>query len=133
MELAAENPPREGEFRVFNQFTEDFSVGGLAQMVAEAAKQFGIEATVDNLPNPRVEKEEHYYKAAHTRLLDLGLQPHYLGSSLLDSLLNIAIANRDRIDSDLILPKVNWRPSSQVQGGSTGSNGKVGSATRSER
>ena len=131
VELAAENPPEEGEFRVFNQFTEDFSVGGLAAMVAEAASEFGIEATVDNLPNPRVEKEEHYYKAAHTRLLDLGLQPHYLGSSLLDSLLNIAIEHRDRIDSNLILPKVNWRPSSQVQGGSTGSNGKVGSAARS--
>ncbi len=131
VELAAENPPEEGEFRVFNQFTEDFSVGELARMVADAAKQFGVEATVDNIPNPRVEKEEHYYKAAHTRLLDLGLQPHYLGSGLLDSLLNIAIANRDRIDSDLILPKVNWRPSSQAQGDSTGSNGKVGSAARS--
>lgn len=109
VELAAENPPEEGEFRVFNQFTEDFSVLGLAQMVKEAAEEFDIEAAVENVPNPRVEKEDHYYKASHTRLLDLGLEPHYLGSSLLDSLLNIAIENRDRIDPETIMPKVQWR------------------------
>jgi UDP-sulfoquinovose synthase len=109
VELAVLNPPERGEFRVFNQFTEEFSVEELAEKVVRAAGKLGIEATVERLPNPRVEAEEHYYKAAHTRLLDLGLEPHYLDDSLLDSLLNIAMIYRDRVDSEAIMPRVSWR------------------------
>jgi UDP-sulfoquinovose synthase len=76
---------------------------------ASAAYKLGIEATIENVPNPRVELEEHYYNAKHTRLLDLGIRPHYLGESLLDSLLNIAVENRGRVDVDAVAPKVDWR------------------------
>ena len=109
IELAVENPAERGEFRVFNQFTEEFSVSQLAEMVADAAGKLGLETRIENVPNPRVEKEEHYYNAKHTKLLDLGLEPHYLGDSLLDSLLNIAIEYRDRVDVDHIMPRVDWR------------------------
>lgn len=109
VELAVQNPSEAGEMRVFNQFTEDFSVEDLANKVAEASNKLGISARVENVPNPRVESEEHYYNAKHTRLLDLGLEPHYLDDSLLDSLLNIALVYRDRVDMDVILPRINWR------------------------
>jgi UDP-sulfoquinovose synthase len=109
VELAVENPAERGEFRVFNQFTEEFSVLELAEMVAEAAGKLGLEVRIENVANPRVEKEEHYYRAKHTKLLDLGLEPHYLGESLLDSLLNIALEYRDRVDIDHIMPRVDWR------------------------
>ncbi len=114
IELAVENPPEAGEFRVFNQFTEEFSVGQLAEMVAEAAVKLGIRVRVENVANPRVEAEEHYYNAKHTKLLDLGLEPHYLGESLLDSLLNIALEHRERIDPQIIMPRVGWRAAEQV-------------------
>jgi UDP-sulfoquinovose synthase len=42
-------------------------------------------------------------------LIDLGLQPHMLSESLLDSLINIALKYRSRIDQALFLPTVNWR------------------------
>ena len=61
------------------------------------------------MPNPRVELEEHYFNAKHTKLLDLGLEPHFLSDSLLDSLLNIAIEYRDAIDVAQIMPTVSWR------------------------
>jgi len=109
VELAVENPAERGDFRVFNQFTEEFSVGQLAEMVADAAGKLGIETRIESVPNPRVEKEEHYYNAKHTKLLDLGLEPHYLGDSLLDSLLNIAVEYRERVDVDHIMPRVDWR------------------------
>ena len=51
-----------------------------------------------------MEAEEHYYNAKHSKLIDLGLQPHYLSDSLLDSLMNIAIQYQDRIDTSLFLP-----------------------------
>ncbi len=109
IELAIEHPAEPGEFRVFNQFTEEFSILDLAKMVKEAASKLGIEAKIENLPNPRVEAEEHYYNAKHTKLLDLGLEPHYLKESLLDSLLNIAMRYKERVEPDAIDPKVSWR------------------------
>jgi len=109
VELACLNPAAPGECRVFNQMTEQFSVLELAEMVRSAGSKLGLNVEVDRLPDPRVEAEEHYYNAKHSKLIDLGLQPHYLSESLLDSLMNIALQYRDRIDSSLILPRVNWR------------------------
>ena len=109
VELAIANPAQPGEFRVFNQFTELFSVGDLAAMVQNAGKSMGLKVEVNNLDNPRVEKEEHYFNAKNTNLLSLGLQPHYLSEALLDSLLNFAIKYQNRVDREHILPKVTWR------------------------
>ncbi|MBF2035470.1 MAG: NAD-dependent epimerase/dehydratase family protein [Leptolyngbyaceae cyanobacterium T60_A2020_046] len=111
IEIAVNNPANSGEFRVFNQFTEMFSVGDLAMMVKKAGNTLGINVEINNLENPRVELEEHYFNAKNTNLLDLGLQPHYLSDSLLDSLLNFAVKYKDRVDGNQILPKVKWRKS----------------------
>lgn len=109
IELACLNPAARGEFRVFNQFTEQFSVLELAQMVQVAGKRLGLNVTIHHLSDPRVEAEDHYYNARHTKLVELGLEPHMLSESLLDSLINIAIRYRDRVDESLLLPRVNWR------------------------
>ncbi|MCC5606462.1 NAD-dependent epimerase/dehydratase family protein [Nostoc sp. CHAB 5834] len=108
VELAIANPAEAGEFRVFNQFTEQFSVGDLALMVKKAGNAIGLNVEINHLDNPRVEKEEHYFNAKNTKLLDLGLQPHLLSDSLLDSLLNFAIKYQTRVDHKQILPKVSW-------------------------
>ena len=109
VEIACLNPADPGEFRVFNQFTEQFSVLELAQMVKGAAKKLGLKAEIDHLPDPRVEAETHYYNARHSKLIDLGLQPHLLSNSLLDSLIGIALKYSDRIDTSVFMPHVNWR------------------------
>lgn len=109
VELAIANPAAAGEFRVFNQITEQFSVAELAEKVREAGEKMDLDVVVEHIENPRVEKEQHYYNAKATKLLDLGLQPHYLSDSLLDSLLNFAIRYRDRVDLKEILPRVTWR------------------------
>ncbi|MBW4599413.1 MAG: NAD-dependent epimerase/dehydratase family protein [Calothrix sp. FI2-JRJ7] len=108
IEIAIANPASQGEFRVFNQFTELFSVGDLAYMVKKAGNAVGLNVEIHNLDNPRIEKEEHYFNAINTKLLDLGLQPHYLSDSLLDSLLNFAVKYQNRVDKNEILPKVKW-------------------------
>ena len=69
----------------------------------------GITVELCHIANPRVEKEQHYYNAKHTKLLDLGLNPHRLSASLLDSLLNIAHRYRDRVERHVINPRVNFR------------------------
>jgi len=109
VELACLTPASPGECRVFNQFTEQFSVMEMARLVKAAGKKLGLKVEIDHLPAPRVEAEEHYYNARHSKLIDLGLQPHLLSESLLDSLMNIAVEYRDRIDESLFAPQVNWR------------------------
>jgi len=109
IELALLSPPREGEYRVFNQITEQFSLIQLATMVAEQGKRAGLDIQIAHFANPRVEAEQHYYNATHRRLLELGLEPHLLSGAVLDSLINLAVKHRERIDRSLILPTVNWR------------------------
>jgi UDP-sulfoquinovose synthase len=109
VELAILNPAAQGEFRVFNQFTEQFSVNQLAEMVRDAGAKLGLTVAVEHVPNPRVEMEEHYYNAAHTKLLELGLNPHFLSDSLLDSLINIAMEWAPLAKHETIKPRVNWR------------------------
>lgn len=109
VELAIANPASPGEFRVFNQFTEQFSVNDLARLVTNAGEKLGLDVRAISVPNPRVEAEEHYYSAKHTKLIELGLKPHLLSDSLLDSLLNFAIRFKDRVDTTQIMPNVSWK------------------------
>jgi len=151
VEIACLNPAAQGECRVFNQFTEQFSVLDLARMVQTAGKKLGLTVEVDHLSDPRVEAQEHYYNAKHSKLIELGLEPHLLSDSLLDSLMNVALQYRDRIDASVMLPQVNWRqprnqrrvqtslervavvePSLEIVGGSAGkSDGKRPAARKS--
>jgi UDP-sulfoquinovose synthase len=109
VEIACHNPANRGECRVYNQFTEQFSIMDLACLVEAAARKIGVTVEIDHIPDPRVEAEQHYYNAKHSKLIDLGLQPHHLSNSLLDSLVNIAMKYGDRVDASLMLPQVNWR------------------------
>jgi len=109
IELAAQNPAERGEMRVYNQFTEQWSVQQLADRVATVASTLGMETTIDHVTNPRVEKEEHYYNAKHTRLVELGLQPHLLTDDTIRDLLVAARDYRDRIITDQVAAKVQWR------------------------
>jgi UDP-sulfoquinovose synthase len=111
VELACNNPPEAGEYRVFNQFTESFSVQQLAEMVVDA---YAGSAEIVHLDDPRVEKQEHYYRAAHTKLLDLGLVPHLLSARTLSSLLSVVERHRDRVDTRAIGPTVEWRQTASV-------------------
>jgi UDP-sulfoquinovose synthase len=115
IELACLNPAKEGEFRVFNQFTEQFSVLDLAHLVQTASRKMGFSVEINHLPDPRVEAEAHYYNAKHSKLIELGLKPHLLSDSLLDSLMNIAVKYRDRIDAGTMAPQVNWRSPRNVR------------------
>ncbi|EQD43292.1 sulfolipid (UDP-sulfoquinovose) biosynthesis protein, partial [mine drainage metagenome] len=100
IELAVLNPPEAGEYRVFNQFTESYSVLELAHMVARVAAdnhvRSGDSPKIEHFDDPRVEADEHYYRAAHTKLLDLGLVPHLLDDDLISSLLDLVEQQQSR-------------------------------------
>ncbi|MFP7169333.1 NAD-dependent epimerase/dehydratase family protein [Terribacillus halophilus] len=109
VEIAAENPADAGEFRVFNQFTESFSVKELAEKVQKVSREQGLDPKITSIENPRVEAEEHYYNAVNTRLRDLGLEPNLLTDDVLRGILETAIEHKDRVIKENVLPTVTWR------------------------
>jgi UDP-sulfoquinovose synthase len=106
IQLACENPAARGEFRVFNQMTESISV---AQIAATVARAYSGEVSIENLDNPRVELPEHYYNVKHTKLVELGLQPHLLSDTLIESLFEITKRHADRVRPEALRPTINWR------------------------
>ncbi|MGH3517269.1 MAG: NAD-dependent epimerase/dehydratase family protein [Haloechinothrix sp.] len=109
--LAVENPAERGEFRVFNQMTESMSVREIAHAVAD---QFPGPVQIENLKNPRVEAPEHYYNVVHTGLTELGLKPHLLSDTLIESMFGIVEANKHRVDVDKMYPRVQWTHTNNV-------------------
>lgn len=106
--LAMENPPGSGELRIFNQFTETFSVNDLAERVRRVGTSLGLDVQVDHLENPRKEKEEHYYNPRHTGLLDLGLEPHLLTDEVLAEMMETVMKHRDAIERHKIFRGTKW-------------------------
>jgi UDP-sulfoquinovose synthase len=109
IEIAANKPADAGEFRIFNQFTEQFSVTDLAERVQRVAEKRGLNAAIEHIANPRIELEQHYYNAKHSRLQDLGLVPHLLDDAVIDHMLEVAVAYRARIDDAVVQPHVKWK------------------------
>ena len=93
--LACENPADQGEFRVFNQMTETFSLNQLADTVKSS---YPGEVTVEYVENPRVEMYDHYYKVVHTALPSLGLKPTLLAESLIGHMYDVVERYKDRVD-----------------------------------
>ena len=114
VELAIRNPADRGELRVYNQFTEQFTVNELAAQVAESATELGFQPNVVHTDNLRVEAEEHYYNAKHTKLIDLGLVPNLLGPELIRSMLHRIERYVDRVDRSKLLMGIRWAPRERV-------------------
>jgi UDP-sulfoquinovose synthase len=126
IELAALNPPPAGEYRVFNQFTEQFSVLELAEKVKHARAEHGLETVIHHVPNPRREKEDHYYRALHQHLLDLGLEPHNLSDTLIDSVIHTVEAHISRVRRETIAATVDWRRGGTLYPAAAAANGVAG-------
>ncbi len=108
VELSLLNPAERGEFRVFNQFTESFTINELAERVKNDAQKLGISASIEHIENPRKEEEDHYYNPMHSKLIDLGLKPNKLSDVLVDGMLKKIIENKNFINKDVISPRVKW-------------------------
>ncbi len=109
VELTALHPPEPGRMRVFNQWVERFSVLELAWAVKRAAESVGLQVRIAHYRNPRVEAEEHYYNPDHNELYDLGLKPHLLDETLVESVIRRVQQYQDRIIRQSIVPRIYWQ------------------------
>ena len=108
MELALRCPASSGEYRVFNQFVETFSVNELGEKVRDVGRQMGIDVRIEHIINPRREQEEHYHNPSHTGLQSLGLKPNYLTDSVLADMFKTIMKYKDNIQEKHILPRITW-------------------------
>lgn len=108
VELAVRNPAEPGEFRIFNQFTEEYSILGLAQLVQNAGKKRGMNIEIENVENPRIEEEVHYYNAKHSKLSDLGLKPNLLTCEVVVSMMERVERYQKNVNMDTLEPRIKW-------------------------
>lgn len=110
MSLAIENPPARGEYRVFNQFEETYSIQELAEQVQQAAAAHGITASIQHYENPRIEASEHYYNPDRKHLVDLGYTPRHNLQADLGVMLADLLPHRARIEAyrHVLVPDIRW-------------------------
>jgi UDP-sulfoquinovose synthase len=110
LEIACNNPANTGEFQVFNQFTETFSVLELAKKVSDTAeKMFGKKCALQHLTNPRVEQYDHFYEAVNSGLLERGLEPKYLDERAMASVMERLERNKNTIRTSEFAPQTCWK------------------------
>jgi len=107
--LAIENPPKEGEYRVANQLTEWLSINQIAQMVKVAGDNLNLNVKIDHIKNPRIEKEDHFYNVEHKVMNDYGYKGHHLTVNMIEEMLEWVSQNKEKIEVNQILPRVSWR------------------------
>ena len=106
--IAAMNPPKKSEFRVFNQFTEFKTLNELAHDVQSASKKIGVKVSVKKIKNPRKEMEDHYYNPKNTSLISLGLKPIRFSEKIILENLKLVHKYKKRINKNYFLPTVKW-------------------------
>ena len=112
--LGIEKEPEEGEYRVYNQFDEHYSINELTEIVSKRAKElFHNEVEIKHYPNPRVEKEEHYYNPEHSKLKELGYKPSRSLPEDIDTILKDVNRFREKALElkKVIEPKTVWEKS----------------------
>lgn len=108
--LAIENPPAPGEYRVFNQFEECYTIEALAYKVREAAEAVGLETEIYHYDNPRTESDHHYYNPDRQHLIDLGYQPTHDVVAEVRIMLQDLLPHKERIYAkyDILVPDIRW-------------------------
>jgi len=111
LNIAIDNPPEKGEYRVFNQFDELYSVKQLAEKTKKIGAEYGLDVKIKHIPNPRIEAETHYYNPDCEKLPLLGFRPTFTLEDELRIMIPFLMKYKDRIKEyeKVIKPKPYWR------------------------
>jgi UDP-sulfoquinovose synthase len=108
--IASENPPKKGEYRVFNQLDESYGIMELAKRVVKVGSKLGLDIKIADVANPRVEKEDHYYRVDNESLKKLGFRQTRKIDETIEIIIKDLSRFKERIEqkSQVILPKTTW-------------------------
>lgn len=108
--LLMEKPPVDENYRVVNQFDEQYNVTELAQKVKRIGDKKDLDVQIEPIENPRLEKEVHYYNADHNKLKELGFKPTRHIDQEIGIMLDDLIPYKQRIENykEAIVKKIKW-------------------------
>jgi UDP-sulfoquinovose synthase len=108
--ITIENPPKTGEYRVFNQFEECYSVEELAYMVEAVGGEIGLHVEIRHYDNPRKELDQHYFNPDRNHLIELGYEPTHDVKAELQLMLSDLSQHKSRIlqKKDMLIPDIRW-------------------------
>ena len=109
VKIASNNPPKGGEFRVFNQFSEFSSLNEISKRIESYATANKIKSKISHIKNPRIEDEDHYYNPKNTSLISLGLKPIIMDNEQIDKIYKVIKKNQERVNLDTLSPDINWK------------------------
>ena len=101
--------PTAGECRVYNQFTEVFSVAELAEKVSHAAGELGVDVTIDTFRTRASSSRSTTTTRRTPSCRRLGLQPTLLSETLIESMLTTIDRYKHRVIPEGIDPSTQWR------------------------
>lgn len=110
--LLLNKPPENENYRVVNQFDEQYNVTELAEKVKTVGDKMGLNVEIKSIENPRKEKESHHYNADHQKLKDLGFKPTRHIDEEISLMLEDLVPYKTRISmfNDSIVKKISWQP-----------------------
>jgi UDP-sulfoquinovose synthase len=109
LQLAIDNPPTQGYYRTFNQFAHIMTIQECAELVSKVANSLGLVTSIQYIPNPRKESEDHAYHVVTDNLHDLGYEPNLDFTSVIRDTLLTLMPYKHLINKDIIYPTTNWR------------------------
>jgi UDP-sulfoquinovose synthase len=111
LRLAIEHPADPGQYRVFNQFDAAYSVNHLAELAHRIGTELGLHPTIEHVPDPRVEAEQHYYEPLHDHLVRLGYVRSRELEEVMREIFHDLVRFRRRLEArrHVVLATVQWR------------------------
>jgi UDP-sulfoquinovose synthase len=104
IDIALNNPPNVNDrVAIYNQMTETYTINELAKIVSQKTG-----SKINNVKNPRNEKEDHELIVSNNNFLDAGLNPTTLDDGLLDEVINIVKKYEHNCDLSKIPSYSNW-------------------------
>jgi len=109
--ILLDKPAEANEYRVVNQFDEQYNITELAKKVQTIGNKKGLNVEINTFDNPRVENETNYYKADHKKLKELGFKATRIIDYEIEMMLDNLIQHKDRIleKKNSIVKDLKWR------------------------
>lgn len=110
-ELIVNNPPKQGEDLIINQFDESKSIVSMAKDVIDVAKSEGYDSKIKFYKDPRIEKEKHAYEPETKWLKKHGYKRNHLFKESVKIMLEDLKDSKNIIKkyNHTIAPKTQWK------------------------
>jgi UDP-sulfoquinovose synthase len=77
-------------------------------MIYEVGRELNYDVSIKNIPNPRIENEDHYYNPKYQGLKDIGVKATLLNKDILKDFFIYVEKYKNNINRDIIFKGIKW-------------------------